>query len=969
MRLAWGGRLAGLIVAGSVFFGAPAAAQDTNSIDALNAEAARLSGQGKYAEAAPISERLLALREAKLGPSHPEVATSLNDLATIYRALARYADAEAMYKRSLAMRETALGREHLHVAISLNNLGSLYRLQGRYADAEPLYKRSLAIREAALGPNHADVATVLNNLALLYFVQGRYPDAEPLWKRSLAIWEANLGPEHPNIAQNLTNLGEMYRSQGRYNEAEPLSRRSLAMREKLLGGEHPDVAQSLNNLAAIYRLQGRLAEAEPLYKRSLAIFEKLLGQDHPNVAMTLTNLAELYRAEARYDEAESMYKRALTKRMAVLGRDHPDVNHSLDNLAGLALLQEKWAVAADYWRQSTAVIRRRTERGLTDGSHEQAHSEATRHSWQFHGLIKVDARIGADQGAEREKLAEEMFETAQWVQTSDAADTLSQMAARSAKGDAALAALVRERQDLVAEWQAKDKSLIAARSQLPDRRSAQAEGAIAARIAAIDARLAEIDARFATEFPDYAALASPKPMSLADVQGQLRDDEALVLFMDTDEALSPLPEETFIWVVTRTDHRRGRTDMGTEALRTTIAALRCGLDHDAWRGGRRASCNTSLGLASEAPRPATLPFDLERSHALYTALFGGMHDLIAEKHLLIVPSGPLTQLPFQVLVTDKPASPDDYANVPWLAKRHAMTVLPSVTSLAALRRNARPAAALRSYAAFANPLLEGQGSDEDKKRAALAAAKRDCEAVTQINDIAAMSEAFAATSEPAVLGGEADVSYLRKLTPVPQTADLACNVAKAVGASEDDIRLGARATEASVKDLSASGVLASYAVINFATHGAVAGELTGGAEPGLILTPPKSGTEIDDGYLSASEVAALKLDADWVVLSACNTAASDANSAEALSGLARAFFYAGARALLVSHWPVREDAAAAIATQTFAEMRNDPSIGRSEAFRHAMLALMSDPKRPWAAHPSVWAPFVVVGEGGVRATP
>lgn len=195
---------------------------------------------------------------------------------------------------------------------------------------------------------------------------------------------------------------------------------------------------------------------------------------------------------------------------------------------------------------------------------------------------------------------------------------------------------------------------------------------------------------------------------------------------------------------------------------------------------------------------------------------------------------------------------------------------------------------------------------------------------------------------------------------MPQTADLACDVARQLGATEDDIHLGARATEARVKAMSASGLLASYAVVNFATHGVVAGEFTASAEPGLVLTPPETGTEEDDGYLSASEVAGLKLDADWVILSACNTASGGAKDAEALSGLARAFFYAGAQALLVSHRSVRESAALALVTKALAAMALDNGIGRSEAMRRAMIDL-ADSMDPVVAHPSHWAPFGVVG--------
>jgi CHAT domain-containing protein len=136
----------------------------------------------------------------------------------------------------------------------------------------------------------------------------------------------------------------------------------------------------------------------------------------------------------------------------------------------------------------------------------------------------------------------------------------------------------------------------------------------------------------------------------------------------------------------------------------------------------------------------------------------------------------------------------------------------------------------------------------------------------------------------------------------------------------------------------------SIRYVHFATHGLLASEsedvARATAEPALLLTPPQRASEEDDGLLTASEVAQLKLDADWVILSACNTGAGDKYDAEALAGLARAFFYAGSRALLVSHWYVDSEAAVALITNAIVELGANPRMGRAEALRRAMLALI-----------------------------
>jgi CHAT domain-containing protein/Flp pilus assembly protein TadD len=993
-----------------------ALAQSDDTVEALNAKVSELHKSGRYAEAVSIARRAVALAELQSRPDHLSVAPLLEQLAVLYYRLGRYGDAEAIDRRALVIRERALGPDHPDVATTLNSLAVVLHSQGRHDDAEPLLQRALLIRERALGRDHQDVATTLNNLAVLYAVVGRYTEAEVCYRRSLTIRETVLGPEGAGVGESLNNLAMLYESQGRYADALTLLVRAFAIRQKAMGSvepgtsfgpahhefvvtsnnlatilyaqghyaeaeqifraivslleivlaaDHADVGTALNNLAEVYRAQARYADADPFFRRALSIWETALGPDHPLVAVALDNLGSLYRAEGRYSAAETLYKRALAIREKVLGPDHPEVGQSLNNLAVVAFDQHDWIGAANFWRRSTALIVRRTQRGTfgsiaRPGLTGKAKSEVDRSSYQFWSLIKALYRLEPSEGGADAMHLRETFQAAQWARASEAAQALGQMAARGGRGDPALAALVRERQDLVEEWQKRDGDQNASLAQAPDQRDRGAEAANATRLAAIDARIAAIDKRLTADFPEYAALAMPAPLPVEEVQAQLGADEALVLFLDTPE-LHPVSEETFIWVVTKAAVRRARTELGKEALAREVQALRCGLDAAAWGTESGPRCTDLLHIQAEQTPAGNLPlpFDPARAHALYAALFGEVEDLIRDKHLLIVPSGPLTLLPLQVLIT-VPSTSASYRSAAWLARKHALTVLPAVSSLKALRRTAKVSRAGSPYLGIGNPLLDGP----DSRYASLAQQARDRQTCSNIvrPKLARSSSARGRVGEIINRSGVADLADLRVQTPLPETADELCAVARDLKVGPEHVRLGARAGESDLKGLSERGMLANYRILHFATHGALSGELKGGTEPGLILNPPRTASVRDDGYLSASEVAGLRLNADWVILSACNTAAGGADNAEALSGLSRAFFYAGARALLVSHWAVYSDATVKLITTALSTMAADTHIGRAEALRRSMLALIAN-GTPQETHPAYWAPFVVVGEG------
>jgi tetratricopeptide (TPR) repeat protein len=329
-----------------------------NIATSLNNLAGFYCSQGRYKEAESLYQQALKLYKRLYKDNHPDVATSLNNLAVFYCSQGRYEEAEPLYQQALELYKRLDKDNHPDVATSLNNLADLYCSQGRYKEAEPLYRQALELFENLLGNSHPNVAQVLNNLAILYQNQGRYEEAEPLYRQALELFKRLFGDNHPDVAQVLNNLAILYRFQGRYEKAEPLHQQALELFENLLGNSHPNVAQVLNNLAILYQNQGRYEEAEPLYRQALELFKRLFGDNHPDVAQVLNNLAILYRFQGRYEKAEPLHQQALELCKCLLGDNHPDVATCLDNLAGLYRFQGRYEKAEPLLLQALDLRKR-----------------------------------------------------------------------------------------------------------------------------------------------------------------------------------------------------------------------------------------------------------------------------------------------------------------------------------------------------------------------------------------------------------------------------------------------------------------------------------------------------------------------------------------------------------------------------------------------------------------------------------
>ncbi|MET0250649.1 MAG: CHAT domain-containing protein, partial [Novosphingobium sp.] len=469
------------------------------------------------------------------------------------------------------------------------------------------------------------------------------------------------------------------------------------------------------------------------------------------------------------------------------------------------------------------------------------------------------------------------------------------------------------------------------------------ESATWSRVLALQDEVDALDARIAVAAPNYFALTRARPLDPAAARALMGAEEAALI-------LVPGERGTHLLLVDHEGLAWHRASLAEPELNQKVRRL-------LWDVGANVDASEEENARWSAEGAGPSPFDRGTAHLLYRELIAPFETrLSGKKHLAIIGSGALSSLPFSLLVAAPPqgldGDPQALRDTAWLGERFALIQLPSLQALQLLRLagQAKPAPRAR-FVGYGDPVLDGVAEDrglggKHKRGAPVPAA------------------AMVSTSEEGT-ASLADVAALRTMARLPGTArELAAMRAEFPPASAT-VHLAEDATEARLKrdDLTGLSVLA------LSTHGLLAGEAgqLGVAQPGLVLTPPAKATPLDDGLLTAAEIAALRTDASWVVLSACNTAAGDGTSgAEGLSGLAKAFFFAGAESLLASHWPVRDDVAAVVTVKVLELEKAHPGWSRAQALQAAEKAIRDDPAADgdlatWA-HPSAWAPFSYIGD-------
>ena len=886
----------------------------------LTAQISSLAAQANYTEALTKAEALAELTKADNGGNNAPYAEALSWVAFLHEATGDVQGASSYFERAVAIYLKVLPPDHPDLATSINNLGfDRYRLS-QYEEAEELYQRALDIRERVLPENHPAIADTINNLAELYKAVNRVDEAIPLLNRALEMRSRSLPPNDPRIASSLQNLAgamELDPKGDKFVAAQKLLERALAIRLKSQRPDHPEVAGVISKLATNLFNQNKFDQAEGRFVEALAIRRKSQPATHPDISSTLEGLSLSQIEQKKYAEAEAGLREALAIREAVLAPNSEATGNAHRYLARVLMLQKRPLEALNEIRRGTAIVLARDHRT------PKAREFLAEH-------LNILSEMPADTKATSESYFIDAFSVGQRLSESEAASAVANMASRNATKDPDLQQLVRERETIDLRLDYLERQLSDDLSRPPAARHSDTRS----QMTELEQRRKVIDVRLKKDFPYYFDLTKPEPVSLEETASLLSPSEALVSIVTT-------PDASYVYAVTRESHAWHKVAVASREIEQSVKTLRSALDTEDLK--RNISKDGSL-------------LDLGLAHHIYAELLEPVEQVFRDKsHLLIVPSGALTSLPFQVLLTKAPVVMHPtigqlgaYGEADWLIRRHALSVVPSVTSLKALRLLKRPDEARKPMIGYGNPRL----------------GRRVSSAATGPGPVR-VAEAQTRGADFGMRDKLKTRSILNALEELPGTEQELKSIAGDLGATDADLRMGDAATETSVKTTD----LSVYNVVYFATHGLVADDIKGLSEPALVLTPPDDPTDMDDGLLTASEISeSLKLNADWVVLAACNTAAESKPGAEALSGLAKSFFHAGARALLVSHWRVDSEAAAKLTTATFAAQANDKTIGRAEALRRAMLVQIE--KKPaqaadlWDAYPAFWAAFSVVGEGG-----
>lgn len=827
------------------------------------------------------------------------------------------------------------------IASNLVQLAETYQLQGQKQAAQPVREQAYQILEHSKLP-FAEQWVYRIKLANSYQQQGNFSQADNLLQGIIQ----NKATEAANLPTTLVYLAQSYQAQQRYAEAEQQLLHSLEL-EQANPAERKGYPAALIPLASLYGQQQAYAKAVPLLQEAMNSLEKqtptsargIEGAVHSVIYLaTREMLANAQIETGQYESARERLLQNINLRYNLLPPASPGSKaRSMESMAALYEKQQDIPKALDWLQQS----------------HQQyvAHpSDNTEQAAQFRWLARRQLwlldRGMAYQQLKADAILPDVFLAMQQSHGNKRTHSLRQTSLRLSAGSPAIRSQLQalwDKQQTLHQLEQQEAELFAE----PNPAVIEQEK-LYKKLQQTSGDIQQLDAQLRQTFPAYTALIHPVPLTIPQAQALLKPDEALLVW-----TLSERAAKSWLLVIRSTQAPSLHAlDINQEVLQTTL----------------KTPGNNLLAALAD-PQQA---FNLQAAYGLYqTLLAPAAKDLEGVRHIFAVPDGALQNLPLHVLLKTPPSplvrGNDAYAKADWLVNHYAFSYLPAVHALADLRKPdplANSDNKPLGFTGFGNPLLQGSGN------------AAGTEWMTQLAaQLTRAENGLYYFRDPALLAST--------LPALPETASELLDIAHYIQAKpETALFLGKNATESQLKQLNQTGTLRHSRIISFASHALLPVEDPSNAildrmEAGLVLTPPTRGSVDDDGYLSASEIASLNLQADWVLLSACNTGTLQGDDVnEGLSALAKAFFVAGAKSVLASLWSVNSSATERLMEELFNGLQQQPYLYRAEALRRAMqimsrqsgtcdwLCWLGWQEATQPAHPAYWAAFVIYGEGG-----
>jgi len=909
----------------------------------------------EYDKALEYHFKSLEVRLELLGENHKDVAKSYNNIAAIYYGKSEYDKSLEYYFKSLEIRLELFSEKNVDIAKSYSSIGNVYCQKSEYDKALEYYFKSLKIRLEILGEKHIDVAKSYNNIGTVYFSKSEYDKALEYFFKSLEIRLELLGEKHIDVAIFQMNIGLVYCEKSEYDKALEYYFKSLEIRLELLGEKHIDVAMAYMNIGTVYFRKSEYDKALEYYFKSLEIRLEVLGGKHTFVAGTYNNIGLVYYKKLEYDKALEYYFKSLEINVEVLGEKHDIVATTYNNIGNVFFDKKEYDNALAFFQKGiTSCLWNFND--TTNVYSVPVIEDYLNWDWLLEN-IRVKAQILADTSKTLTKYGnlstQERLNLA--LRHYQACDTLLGMVRREISTQSDKLALGERankvyneainvcyrlnNKELAFYFSERNKSsvLLEALAGQEAQRFAgipdsllQQENDWKTEITLLKQKLVQVGALdslqtiesrsrlfylnrsydsliyvFETQYPEYFTLKySTKNATIADIQRLLDKKTAMISYSVGD---------TTITVFTISNKS---VDMQQIALTVNFAA-----DITLFRNALTLPNSSRFNQYFK-----TMAYDF------YELLFPKNLEIEIE-NLIIIPDAYLSSIPFETFLYQKVDNNTPFHLLPYLVQKYNISYSYSATLFQKTfpKENTEnvEVTSLEDWLAFA-PVADENAAGMSLATRVLSEKMTSPEDTLQTRNMHSIFSALPGT--------RTEVNNILELYDSKNMAA--------------QIHINQSANESFIK----SGILEKYSVIHFATHG-----LVNSSKPELscILLAKEDSTSTEDGILFSGEIYNLKINADLVVLSACETGLGEIKKGEGIIGLTRALLYAGTRNIVVSLWKVSDNSTAKLMIDFYQNIVNQSDNNYAKSLSKAKQNMIQCEE---FAHPFYWSPFILVGK-------